>query len=463
MVADETGPSGLESGNGSVKQRRHGDQDATNRDAGALFVLESKGTWKHAGFHLSSSIAAPPLLTLPFAFVSLGWEYGVFMLVLGAAVTFYAYNLLSKVLEHLAEQGRRHLRFRDLATDILGPTLSKWVVYPTQLVVCIGVVIASPLLGGISIKIIYKLYSPDGDLKLYDFIIIFGVGMIFVGQLPSFHSLRYINFLSLVMTLLYSFTVAGACIYLGNSDKAPPKDYSLPGSETQKVFGAFNSLAIIATSYGNGIIPEIQATLEPPVTGKMFKGLLIAYAVVISTFFTVAISGYWAFGNLAAGSIFTNFLSADGTPLVPKWLIVLPNVLCIAQLLSVSIIYCQPTFDLLEGKSADVEKGRFSARNWIPRLFLRTTFLCIATLIGAMFPFFGDVNAVIGAFGFTPLDFVFPMLFYILVFKPPKCSIKFWGNLILLLAYTVVGVVGAIAAIRQLVLDTSYYKLFADI
>lgn len=86
------------------------------------------GTWKHAGFHLSSSIAAPPLLTLPFAFVALGWEYGVLMLVLGAAVTFYAYNLLSKVLEHLAEQGRRHLRFRDLATDVLGsfqPAISR--------------------------------------------------------------------------------------------------------------------------------------------------------------------------------------------------------------------------------------------------------------------------------------------------------------------------------------------------
>uniref|UniRef100_A0A453FYV0 Amino acid transporter transmembrane domain-containing protein n=1 Tax=Aegilops tauschii subsp. strangulata TaxID=200361 RepID=A0A453FYV0_AEGTS len=89
-------------------------------DAGALFVLQSKGSWLHCGYHLTTSIVAPPLLSLPFAFAALGWSAGMVCLVVGAAVTFYSYNLLSRVLEHHAQQGRRQLRFRDMAADILG-------------------------------------------------------------------------------------------------------------------------------------------------------------------------------------------------------------------------------------------------------------------------------------------------------------------------------------------------------
>lgn len=74
----------------------------------------------HCGYHLTTSIVAPALLSLPFAFASLGWGVGVACLVIGALVTFYSYNLLSMVLEHHAQRGRRLLRFRDMADDIIG-------------------------------------------------------------------------------------------------------------------------------------------------------------------------------------------------------------------------------------------------------------------------------------------------------------------------------------------------------
>ncbi|XVF46848.1 hypothetical protein PTKIN_Ptkin03bG0060700 [Pterospermum kingtungense] len=95
-------------------------QQQKELDAGALFVLKSKGSWVHCGYHLTTSIVAPPLLSLPFALTFLGWGAGTVCLVIGALVTFYSYNLLSIVLEHHAQLGRRHLRFRDMANDILG-------------------------------------------------------------------------------------------------------------------------------------------------------------------------------------------------------------------------------------------------------------------------------------------------------------------------------------------------------
>lgn len=99
-------------------------QGPTKLDAGALFVLQSKGSWLHCGYHLSTSIVAPALLSLPLAFASLGWGAGIACLSLAAIITFYSYNLLSLVLEHYAQQGHRLLRFRDIASHVLGQSIA---------------------------------------------------------------------------------------------------------------------------------------------------------------------------------------------------------------------------------------------------------------------------------------------------------------------------------------------------
>ena len=77
----------------------------------------------------------------------------------------------------------------------------------------------------------------------------------------------------------------------------------------------------------------IQATLAPPATGQMFKGLLLCYSVVIATFFSAAASGYWAFGNGAAGNIFTNL-----SPYIPNWLVFSGNMFVIIQLVAISLV-----------------------------------------------------------------------------------------------------------------------------
>ena len=42
------------------------------------------------------------------------------------------------------------------------------------------------------------------------------------------------------------------------SKNVPPKDYSLSSSKSEKVFDAFLSVSILASVFGNGILPEIQ-------------------------------------------------------------------------------------------------------------------------------------------------------------------------------------------------------------
>ncbi|KAM0846765.1 hypothetical protein ACQ4PT_055462 [Festuca glaucescens] len=69
-------------------------------DAGAAFVLESKGTWWHAGFHLTTAMVGPTVLTLPYALRGMGWGLGLAALTAVAAVTFYTYYLMSSMGGH---------------------------------------------------------------------------------------------------------------------------------------------------------------------------------------------------------------------------------------------------------------------------------------------------------------------------------------------------------------------------
>jgi hypothetical protein len=82
-----------------------------------LFV---PGTWKHAGYHLTTAIAGPSLLSLPYAFSFLGWAPGLLALTICGLVSSYAYCLLSQVLDDCASKGHRFYRFRELSQFVIG-------------------------------------------------------------------------------------------------------------------------------------------------------------------------------------------------------------------------------------------------------------------------------------------------------------------------------------------------------
>ncbi|KAJ6317375.1 hypothetical protein OIU76_013001 [Salix suchowensis] len=409
-------------------------------DAGALFVLQSRGSWIHCGFHLTTSIVGPVIFILPFALASLGWVPGVLMITIAALVTFYAYNLLSVVLEHHEQLGKRQIRFRDMARDILGPGWGNFFVGPLQFSICYGAVIACTLLGGQSLKFIYLLHSSNGAMHLYQFIIIFGAATLFLAQMPSFHSLRHINLFSLILCLAYSACVAAGSIHIGKSKNAPSKDYSINGSQQDQFFSAINAISIISTTYASGIIPEIQATIAP----------------------RVGVSGYWSFGNQAQPTIVSNFMG-DGQPLLPTWFLLLTNLFTLMQVTAISLIYLQPTNEVFEKWFADPKMDQFSTRNVIPRLISRSLSVILATFLAAMLPFFGDIMALFGAFGCIPLDFILPMVLYNVTFKPSKKGLMFWGNTLIAVASTLLAAVGAVASVRQIVLDARTYSLFADV
>ncbi|XP_020546894.1 probable GABA transporter 2 isoform X1 [Sesamum indicum] len=431
-------------------------------DAGAAFVLQSKGKWWHAGFHLTTAIVGPTILTLPYAFRGLGWGLGFLCLTAMGVVTFYSYYLMSLVLDHCEKAGRRHIRFRELAADVLGSGWMFYFVIFIQTAINTGISIGAILLAGECLQIMYSNLSPHGPLKLYHFIAMVTVVMILLSQFPSFHSLRHINFVSLLLSLGYTFLVVGACISAGASKNAPRRDYSLESSESSRIFSAFTSISIIAAIFGNGILPEIQATLAPPATGKMVKGLIMCYTVIFFTFYSAAVSGYWVFGNKSNSNILKSLMPDEGPSLAPVWLLGLAIVFVLLQLLAIGLVYSQVAYEIMEKKSADVKKGMFSKRNLIPRIILRSLYVIACGFFAAMLPFFGDISAVVGAIGFIPLDFVLPMLLYNMTYKPRKSSLAYWVNYSIIVVFSCVGIMGAFSSIRKLVQDARQFKLFSS-
>ncbi|KAG8501792.1 hypothetical protein CXB51_004094 [Gossypium anomalum] len=447
----------------SSPQKENGVSESPGQlDAGALFVLKSRGhfyfitlnfdshahlihhvlvvgSWLHSGF--------------PFALSLLGWAPGLLITTLQAFITFYSYNLLSVILDHHAQLGKRQLRFRDMARDILVHLLALQSNWENAAV---------------------PVYN-----YLWNRTTILGTDTI----------------LSFAKTYQPCFSTPCSCIqrmrrcWFDTHRNAPNKDYSIKGSKENRILGAINGISIIATTYGCGIIPEIQATIAPPVKGKMFKGLCVCFGVIVSTYFSVAISGYWAFGNQSQPSILSNFMD-ENRPLLPLGFYCSPTS-SLMQLVTITVmvknlppmnhappsmmsqfneeeeimsqIYLQPTNEVFEKWFANPKLDQFSARNVMPRLVLRSLSVIIGTTFAAMFPFFGDIMALFGAFGVIPLDFILPMVLYNLTFKPSRQSIVFWANTLIAVASSALVAMGALASVRQIILDAKTYNLFANV
>lgn len=82
-----------------------------------------------------------------------------------------------------------------------------------------------------------------------------------------------------------------------------PSDHSVRSHTTAgMVFDALNGIGTIAFAFaGHSVALEIQATIpstpEVPSKKPMWLGVMVAYAIVIACYISVAVSGFWAFGH----------------------------------------------------------------------------------------------------------------------------------------------------------------------
>ncbi|MCO5595261.1 hypothetical protein L7F22_049301 [Adiantum nelumboides] len=414
---------------------------------------EGRGSWRHAAFHVATTIATPAAYApLPFALASLGWPAGMGMLVLGTMVTWYSSILVASLWEW---NGVPHVTYRDLGQSIFGRS-GYWAVTFFQQFASIGNNIAIQIAAGTSMKAIYNIFDKSNNLSLQIFIAIFGIFELVLSELPNIHSLRWVNAICTFCTIGFTTTSIGISIYNGLSLNRSTIDYTFHGTKASQIFGVFNALGTIAFSFGDAMLPEIQTTLKMPIKKNMYKGVSGAYVVIIATYWTLASVGYWAFGSSVAPYLVNSFSK-------PSWAIILANAFAIIQISGCYQIYCRPTFDYFEKMTLPHEKPKVSRkRKLYIRLLVATTYMTLITLVACALPFFGDFVALCGAIGFAPLDFVIPSIAFLVV-KKPKLKIIWILNMLIAIFYAFVSIFGSIGAIRFITTDVVTYKLFRDL
>ncbi|KAF0933365.1 hypothetical protein E2562_017987 [Oryza meyeriana var. granulata] len=420
-----------------------GGADVEKAAAETARMERGRGTWRHAAFHVATTIATPAAYApLPFALASLGWPLGVCSLVIGTLVTWCSSLVVASLWQW---NGDKHTSYRLLAKSIFGPW-GYWYVSFFQQVASVGNNIAIQIAAGSSLKAVYKHYhtADDGAMTLQQFIILFGAFELLLSQLPDIHSLRWVNAVCTASTIGFAGTAIGVTIYDGHRIDRKEVDHSLQGSTASKIFRAFNALGTIAFSFGDAMLPEIQSSVREPVRMNMYKGVSTAYSIIVMSYWTLAFSGYWAFGSEVQPYILSSLT-------VPRWTIVMANLFAVIQ-----ITGC---YQRIQAKDTG-----YKARLW--RLMYTSAYMVVITLISAAMPFFGDFVSICGAVGFTPLDFVLPALAFLKAGKLPenpglRSAVKAITSAVVIL-FSIVGALACIGAVRAIALDVKTYKFFHD-
>ncbi|KAL3148674.1 hypothetical protein ABBQ38_014090 [Trebouxia sp. C0009 RCD-2024] len=325
-----------------------------------------------------------------------------------------------------------------------------------QQLASLGNNLAVSIVAGQSIKALYKTYNPDGDAyKLPYCIITFGFFQFLMSQLPDLHSLRFLNCVSNVCTLTFSAIAVGMSIHTGHQLDRSTINYELVGDYPERIFGVFLGLGAIAFAFGDTVLPEVQATVKEPAVKNMFKGITMAYSLISSTYFTVAISGYWAFGQTSLPYLLNNLST-------PSWPITIANLAAIVQITGCYQIYCRPTYEFFEMKFCNTDQSRFSKRNLTVRLCITLVYNVFMTFLAALIPFFSDFVALIGAVGFIPMDFILPIIMWLKV-RRPHAWWSWLANYSIVVFYIIVAICSSVAAIRQIHINVGSYGVFADL
>ncbi|KAJ0764423.1 putative amino acid transporter, transmembrane domain-containing protein [Helianthus annuus] len=411
----------------------------------------SSDSWFQAGFVLTTGINSAYVLGYSGAvMVPLGWVGGVVGLILATIISLNANALIAMLHEF---GGKRHIRYRDLAGFIYGPKAYSltWVLqYVNLFMINVGYVI----LAGQALKAVYVLFRDDNAMKLPYFIAMAGFACgVFAICIPHLSALGIWLGFSTFFSL--SYMAISFALSLRDGIKAPPRDYSIPGSDISRVFTTIGASASLVFAFNTGMLPEIQATVRQPAVRNMMKGLYFQFSVGVLPLYAVAFMGYWAYGNETEGYLLN---SVHG----PVWVKTYANISVFLQTVVALHIFASPMYEFLDTKYG-IKGSALAVRNVSFRVMVRGGYLTVTTLLAAALPFIGDFMSLTGAISTFPLTFILANHMYLVAKGNKLTSLQkswHWLNVIL---FGVMSVAAAVAALRLIAVDSKHYSIFADI
>ncbi|KAJ0101527.1 hypothetical protein Patl1_06516 [Pistacia atlantica] len=424
----------------------------------------STDSWFQVGFVLTTGINSAYVLGYSAAvMVPLGWIFGVIALIAATAISLDANILIAKLHEF---GGKRRIRYRDLAGYLYGRraySLTWGLQYVNLFMINTGYIILS----GEALKAAYVLFFNDHAMKLPYFIAIAGfVCALFAIGIPHLSALGVWLGVSTFCSMVY--IIIAIVLSVQDGIKAPPRDYSIPGSTTSKIFTTIGACASVVFAFNTGMLPEIQlpltshrvdialvATIRQPVVENMLKSLYFQFSVGVLPLYAVTFVGYWAYGSNTTTYLLN---SVNG----PVWMKTAANIAAFLQSVIALHIFASPMYEYLDTRFGI--KGRaLSVHNLSFRIGVRGGYLTINTFVAALLPFLGDFMSLTGAISTFPLTFILANHMYLVAKKTKLSSLgKLW-RWFNVCFFCCLAVTAAIAALRLIAVDSKTYNLFADL
>ncbi|KAK7334434.1 hypothetical protein VNO80_26191 [Phaseolus coccineus] len=414
-----------------------------------------KAKWWYSSFHNVTAMVGAGVLGLPYALSQLGWIPGVLMLVISWLLTFYT---LWQLVEMHEMDGKRFDRYFEMGEHLYGPKKGIWMVMPQQLTVQVASTIVYCVTGGKSLKKFFQLLSVRGlsDIRQTYYILVFVIIQLLLSQTPNFHKLKAVSSLAAIMSICYSM-VAFIMSAVEGSKEHYPRNYGVRSHTSAGItFDAFNALGTVAFAFaGHSVVSEIQATLpsteEKPSKVPMWQGVVVAYFIVIFCYMTVAVTGFWAFGNTVEDDVLITLEH-------PYWLIAIANLMVFIHVVGSFQVFAMPVFDILE---TTVTKKLNCSPSKTLRMACRSVYVCVVGFIGICIPFFGGLLGFFGGLAFTSTSYIIPSVLWLEASKPKRWSFHWFASWSSIIVGLLIAALAPIGGIRTIVVSAKTYKLFS--
>ncbi|XP_024989118.1 lysine histidine transporter-like 8 [Cynara cardunculus var. scolymus] len=393
-----------------------------------------KGNSWTATFHLLCSGIGIQTLSLPLAFVCLGWFWG--SLCLSVAFVWQLYTIGLLISLHESVPGTRYSRYLQLSMAAFGEKLGRVVAIFPVMYLSGGTCVFFIISGGGTMKLFYQLMCGDCSSKhpltTTEWSLVFICLAILVSLVtPSLHSLSLVSFLGAIMAVGYCTTLWVVFVANRRLDNTVYDPSEAVGSEADRIRSILNAVGIITLAFrGHNVVLEIQGTLPSTPNRSssniMWKGVIASYLIIAMCFFPLAIVGYWAFGNKipATGGMLTA-LSTTLHHHVSKPVLGLVYVQVVISCVTAFQIYSMVVYDNLERAYASRTSRKCPK---LARVGIKIFFGGLTFFISVAFPFLPSLAMVIGGIA-LPLTLGYPCVMWIAIKRPPPKSGSWWLNL----------------------------------
>lgn len=393
------------------------DTAANSLEEGA-FYDQCKNTFKNImiggtvfdGFLLAASQeVGQSILTLPNVFAQTGFIGGVILELVFATLALYTnYLLVSMHAQHrhnlkVSGDAKHDDPFHIVSYhEIMDSLVGKWMKYFSLTVVFFA------LLGLTTVQIIATssnmyILDPTTDKRTWSFI--WGGLFSLVAFVPTFKHYRAISVLGILTTtyVAWFMTVTAAI-------EGPAEDVTYEAPQTvESFFNGFVQLLFVYAGHTSNI--EVADVMDNP--GSYDRSYFWSYIYVFTLTMPNAVTVYHTYGMRALYEGANSFTLFERSAARDFGII----MMTLHQAVAFGL-FAGPLFHMFE-KMIHIHDKPF----WI-RALARLPLCGVMLLLAVAFPFFGAVNAVLGAFTSSFGTYIIPVVAYNLAFKSTDDMVK---------------------------------------